>query len=103
MSHVKLEKARIVGNILNSYNNKSQLVPEIVSHEDFEKSLGEGEVFYEGKIIQKFLQDVEKSQDVEQIEKAKKDVSKLKKKQVLDKEGNVKDIFVKSKDNEEEE
>jgi hypothetical protein len=65
MSHVKLETARIIGQIQGTFSNREVLTVPTMTREDFEKSLGEGDKFFQSSEIEKFAHDVFKSAEAE--------------------------------------
>ncbi len=95
MNHSKLETARILGNIQACYINKSELVENLQTVEDFQKSLPVGAVFYEQSVVDTYLDNVRKSEDADLIAKAEKEVAAMEKKMVLDSKGVKKSVLVK--------
>lgn len=108
MKNIHLNTKERIDNIVNSFSepNKIQRISNEIKEEvcldkveTIKKSIESGEIqVYTKESIDNFLKELSKSQNSEELEKAKKDLSKLIKKIVVDKNGNKKTVYVKNSD-----
>ncbi len=79
MNHVKLNQARIIGQIQKSYSNSQALTTPTMSFEDFEKCQKDDNIqFFLKDVVKGYTEKVIKEGKEEAIEKAEKEFAPLK-------------------------